>query len=138
MRKLARQNPYKWNPKKVWEYTRDEIKKHKGDKKAQKRRYRARERGEIAEYVYKREPPAQLLRINWKEFVKYLKGFLRVYDGSKEQFADELYIHPTLLSHYLAGRKIPNGEIIGRIFEIFRDECPEDVPYLRKLIYNQP
>jgi len=78
MRELSEQEPYRWNPEKVAEYTREEIKKHKGDVKAQKRRWRARKYR--TQPVNKtRERMKRYRETNegmWKEFGNYLGDLL--------------------------------------------------------------
>ncbi|MBI2647654.1 hypothetical protein HYW99_04195 [Candidatus Woesearchaeota archaeon] len=139
MRSLSMDCPNQWDPSKVAGYTRDEIRRHKGAIKAQKRRYRARKKVELIGYAEFREQlkkQEQSLKINWIEFIQYLKEFLRLYEGNKEQFAEEIFIHPSLLSHYLAGRRKPSDEVLARMFDKFIEVCPKDSEYLTKLIYD--
>ncbi|MEK6983853.1 MAG: helix-turn-helix transcriptional regulator [Nanoarchaeota archaeon] len=141
IRKLSKENPHKWNPQKVADYSRDEIRKHKGDIKAQKKRYKARQRGEYVEYgaSLKVETNRQLQALNpdWKQLIPYLRDFLVLYNGNKEQFAEELGIHPSVLSRYLAEKARPNEEILKKMLNIFRHTCREDARYLKKIIYCQ-
>ncbi len=51
MRMLSRRDAATWDPEKVAEYTRREIKRHKGDLLGQKRRWHARQRGDIPPYA---------------------------------------------------------------------------------------
>ena len=120
MRKLAKQYPEKWKPTEVAQYTSTEMKKHKGDIRAQKRRYRARKRGEDPEY--KRELYVQPPKINWQKFRDYLEDFMRDYLYTKKEFADEMGIHPSLLSHYLSGRRKPNNQFFIYLSEEYPDE----------------
>jgi len=141
IRKLSKEYPNEWNPQKVADYTRGEIRKHKGDIKAQKKKYRAKQRGENVENG---APVKELQNSNlwlynpvWNEVTAYLREFLLVYDGNKEQFAEELGIHPSSLSHYLAGRRKPTGNVLGRMLGIFITQCPEDSQYLKRIVYQQ-
>lgn len=134
MRALSKQYPNIWNPEKVAEYTRREIKKHKGNIKEHKRRWHARKRGEYVKGYERvsicaadKKQYAKIYREQnkgrWKEFGTYLTDLLNRYSGYKKEAAAELGIHPSLLSHYLAGNRRPSEDFLIRISERF------DVPY---------
>ena len=154
LQRLAREHPRIWNQKKVADYIRAEIRKHKGEVKGQKERWRARRRGEHVEppqykqrvvaqqYIDGEERQRQQSRQYrkqhkgmWKKFGNYLANILSTYPRYKQDAAMELEIHPSSLSHYLAGNIKPSKPFLLRVSRRF------NVPYqtLQNLVsYETP
>lgn len=113
LRQLSRKCPSVWDLENIGEYTRREIKKHGGDRRGQKKRWKARQRGGL-----QRSPQYTKLKINRERFRKYIEDILCNYDTQNE-FASEIGIHPSSLSHYLSGRTIPSVENLKKMSKVF-------------------
>lgn len=114
MRSLSARYPDVWNPKEVTEYTRSEMEKHKGrgNVKEHKEPRRARKRQQSTQALHEQR---EQRKSNQKRFPPYLKEFLNSYQGTYEEFAAEMSVHPSLVSHYLAGRKGPSRKFLERM-----------------------
>ncbi len=118
MRELSEKELEIWPRNEIWEYTRKEIRKHrgsKGDVKAQKNRWRKRYREKhkgirIIENEWKN-------KINWNKFILYLNELVDEY-GFKQEFAYEAGITSSNLSKYLLGQTTPPAEFFWKIAEI--------------------
>lgn len=127
-RRLSKKDPETWNPEKSAEYTREWQKQwyekhkdkayeyieawynqHKDDAKDSYAQWRLKNKGK------------------WQKFGNYLADLLKeryIRDGVKwykVKAAKELGIHPSLLSHYLAGNRKPSEKILRSISETYNE-----------------
>jgi len=111
----------------IREYHKQYRQQHKDEIREYHKQYRQQHKDEIRENGkrYRKEHKGE-----WKEFGNYLDTLLANSNGTKKNTAEELGIHPSLLSHYLAGNRKPNEEFLRRLSKRF------DVAYqdLRDLI----
>lgn len=115
---LSEQQPDIWTPAKVKEYTKRERRKHRGNIRGQKRRYKMRQRGLNVELKNDEGKPSFfsfLNEINRPKFGEYLCKLLSAYKGLKQTFASEHEIHPSQLSRYLSGKSVPTRDFFRKL-----------------------
>jgi|GEM_PF-6579912 len=144
LKKLSGEDPGTWDPEKVKGYVSEcfhDWYHNRGGKESKAEYYRMRKE-EIMNRQKERKDKAAGIRSKyyrknrekvkasqkewrvknngkWKKFGRYLEGIVKEHGGFKNAFASEMGIHPTLLSHYIAGNRKPKDSFIERISERF-------------------
>jgi len=124
MTELSKEYPETFNPERVRAYARPELRKHRGNEKEQKRRYKLRKSD--CKELDEREG------INWKRFFKYLKSFISSYNRKKQDFAYATGIHPSLLSKYPSRERAPSAIFLRRFSELAGISHQDFLEFLRQ------
>ena len=114
---LSNADPETYDPETIRRYTREEIRKHRGDVKAQRKRWKLRQKGKRVkqgEEVHTQQviPP----EIDVPKFRAYLCDFAGSFP-SKQECAGHLGIHKSQLSRYLH-RVAPSERLLRRLCEL--------------------